>query len=48
MEPEEDHALDNWAGVIPLELRAGPPRNCTDLKVGIAVSGYAIDYKRKR
>jgi hypothetical protein len=48
MDPEADHQLDTWSGVIPLQLTAGPPRNCRDLKPGIAVPDYARNYRRGR
>jgi nitroimidazol reductase NimA-like FMN-containing flavoprotein (pyridoxamine 5'-phosphate oxidase superfamily) len=46
MDPQEDHALDLWAGVIPLGLAAGAPRNCADLKPGIPTPDYASHYRR--
>lgn len=46
MDPEEDYALDGWAGVIPLRLQAGEPRACKHLKSGIATPGYAKDFRR--
>ena len=46
VDPEEDHALDLWAGVVPLKLVAGEPRNCGDLKPGIPTPDYAKLYKR--
>jgi uncharacterized protein len=46
MDPQEDHALDLWAGVIPLGLAAGAPRNCADLKPGIPTPNYASHYRR--
>jgi nitroimidazol reductase NimA-like FMN-containing flavoprotein (pyridoxamine 5'-phosphate oxidase superfamily) len=46
VDPKEDHELDTWSGVIPLKLVAGTPRDCPDLKRGIAVPDYARDYRR--
>jgi hypothetical protein len=46
MDPQEDHALDLWAGVVPLGLAAGAPKNCADLKPGIPTPDYANHYRR--
>lgn len=46
MDPEEDHTLEGWAGVIPLRLTAGTPRNCGDLTPGIPIPDYARNYSR--
>jgi uncharacterized protein len=46
MDPEEDHALDVWAGVVPLKLVAGEPQNCRNLKQSIPTPEYAKHYKR--
>jgi hypothetical protein len=46
LDPEADHQLDTWSGVIPLQITAGPPRNCRDLKPGIPVPDYARTYRR--
>jgi hypothetical protein len=43
---EEDLGIDCWAGVMPLELRALPPHPAPDLRDGIAMPGYASNYKR--
>lgn len=40
----EDLALDCWAGVIPLELRALPPVAAPDLRPGIELPSYVRDY----
>ncbi len=48
MDPESDHALDGWAGVIPLKLTGEAPRNCRDLKAGIEIPDYARGYDRSR
>jgi len=46
MDPEEDHALEGWAGVVPLKLTAGTPRNCSDLGPDIPTPEYAKNYRR--
>lgn len=46
LDPKEDIQLDTWSGVIPLQITAGPPRNCRELKPGIAVPDYARTYRR--
>jgi hypothetical protein len=46
MDPEEDHFLNTWAGVVPLRLAAGVPKNCADLKPGIPTPDYANNYRR--
>ncbi len=42
----EDLALDCWAGVIPLSLRAGEPIPAPDLRAGIAVPEALLRYAR--
>jgi nitroimidazol reductase NimA-like FMN-containing flavoprotein (pyridoxamine 5'-phosphate oxidase superfamily) len=46
--PPEDPASDLeapiWAGVIPLETRAGTPIDAPDLKIDIAAPAYIKDY----
>jgi nitroimidazol reductase NimA-like FMN-containing flavoprotein (pyridoxamine 5'-phosphate oxidase superfamily) len=46
MDPEEDHSLEGWAGVVPLKLTAGTPRNCSDLGPDIPTPEYAKNYRR--
>lgn len=46
VDPPEDVALDLWAGVIPLKLKAGEPKSCAQLKPGITTPAYAIAYNR--
>jgi nitroimidazol reductase NimA-like FMN-containing flavoprotein (pyridoxamine 5'-phosphate oxidase superfamily) len=46
VDPEEDQALDLWAGVVPLKLVAGEPRPCPALKPGTETPAYAKDWKR--
>jgi uncharacterized protein len=48
MDPESDHALDGWAGIIPLKLTGDTPKNCRDLKPDVAVPDYARGYTRSR
>lgn len=42
----EDLALDCWAGVVPLALRAGEPIPAPDLRPGIAVPESLLRYSR--
>lgn len=42
VDEEEDYALDVWAGVIPLKLRADTPRNDARLKNGINLPLYLL------
>jgi uncharacterized protein len=46
LDVEGDYDLDLWAGVVPLQLRAGSPRSCPRLKPGIDVPLYAQSYRR--
>jgi nitroimidazol reductase NimA-like FMN-containing flavoprotein (pyridoxamine 5'-phosphate oxidase superfamily) len=48
LDPEADHVLDGWAGVIPIKLTGGTPKNCRDLKAGIDIPDYAKGYTRSR
>jgi hypothetical protein len=41
-----DAALDVWAGVIPLTVKALPPEPAADLRSGIAVPRWARNYRR--
>jgi uncharacterized protein len=43
VDEEEDYALDVWAGVIPLKLRADAPMNDARLKNGITPPRYALN-----
>jgi len=43
VDEEEDYALDVWAGVIPLKLRADAPMNDARLKNGIKPPLYALN-----
>ncbi|MCM2256087.1 MAG: pyridoxamine 5'-phosphate oxidase family protein [Vicinamibacteria bacterium] len=42
----EDLALDCWAGVVPLALRAGAPIPAPDLRPGIGLPRELVDYSR--
>jgi hypothetical protein len=43
VDAEEDYALDVWAGVIPLKLRADAPRSDARLKNGINPPRYVVN-----
>jgi len=43
---EEDYALRVWAGVVPLQLAAGPPIRDERCDAEIPTPGYAENYKR--
>jgi nitroimidazol reductase NimA-like FMN-containing flavoprotein (pyridoxamine 5'-phosphate oxidase superfamily) len=42
----EDYALGIWAGVLPMELKAGEPIRDERCDAGIAVPEYLSDYRR--
>jgi nitroimidazol reductase NimA-like FMN-containing flavoprotein (pyridoxamine 5'-phosphate oxidase superfamily) len=44
----EDYAFPTWAGVIPLETRAGEPVTDPRLATGCPVPAYAQSYSRSR
>jgi len=46
IDDEADHALGAWAGVIPLEASAGPPRPDPLMAAGAPVPAYATAYRR--
>jgi nitroimidazol reductase NimA-like FMN-containing flavoprotein (pyridoxamine 5'-phosphate oxidase superfamily) len=46
LDPDEDLALDVWAGVIPIRTVAGRPEPAPDLRSGIDPPDYATDYRR--
>lgn len=46
IDDDEDYELPIWAGVIPLKLTAAEPIKDPRLPDGIAVPGYAVNYKR--
>lgn len=43
---DDDVPLPIWAGVVPLRLVAGDPETAEDVPTGVAVPGYAADYRR--
>jgi nitroimidazol reductase NimA-like FMN-containing flavoprotein (pyridoxamine 5'-phosphate oxidase superfamily) len=45
---DEDYAMDVWAGVIPLSLRAGEPVDDPLLDEGIAAPDYVRNYERRK
>jgi uncharacterized protein len=47
VDEEEDYALDVWAGVIPMKLRADAPRNDARLKNGITPPRYVLSETNK-
>jgi uncharacterized protein len=46
LDPDEDLALDVWAGVIPIRVAVGDPEPAPDLKPGIDPPSYVTDYRR--
>ena len=46
MDDEDDYALRAWAGVIPLERRAGAPEPDPRLAPGLAPPPYVSPYRR--
>ncbi|MEP6972796.1 MAG: pyridoxamine 5'-phosphate oxidase family protein [Actinomycetota bacterium] len=46
IDPDEDLALDVWAGVIPIHTVAGEPEPAPNLRPGIEAPAYANDYRR--
>jgi nitroimidazol reductase NimA-like FMN-containing flavoprotein (pyridoxamine 5'-phosphate oxidase superfamily) len=46
IDDDEDYARDTWAGVIPLQLAAGLPETDARAPAGVAVPGYALEYRR--
>jgi uncharacterized protein len=46
LDPDEDLALDVWAGVVPIRTVAGEPEPAPDLKAGIDPPSYVTDYRR--
>jgi len=47
VDPDEDLALDVWAGVVPLRTVAGPPEPDPRLTPGIHPPAYVTDYERR-
>ncbi len=46
LDDEQDHALDAWAGIIPLGTRAGVPEPDPRLRAGIHPPDYVTGYER--
>jgi hypothetical protein len=46
LDPDEDLALDVWAGVIPIRIVAGEPEAAPDLRPDIDPPSYVTDYRR--
>lgn len=46
LEDEEDYALEAWAGIIPLQSKAGRPIPDQRLRAGLEPPSYALDYQR--
>ena len=46
IDDEEDYSFPTWAGVVPLEMKAGAPINDARLDVGREVPEYARNYSR--
>ena len=47
IDDEEDYSFPTWAGVVPLEMKAGAPINDPKLDPGREVPLYAKSYSRK-
>lgn len=48
VDDEEDYSFPVWAGVVPLEMKAGTPIDDSRLIDGLAVPEYARNYTRVR
>jgi nitroimidazol reductase NimA-like FMN-containing flavoprotein (pyridoxamine 5'-phosphate oxidase superfamily) len=48
IDDEEDYAFPTWAGVVPLEMAAGPPIGDARLLPGQEAPAYATSYTRRR
>jgi uncharacterized protein len=48
VDEEEDYSFPTWAGVVPLEMVAGPPISDSGVDPGCGVPAYAKHYSRKR
>ncbi|MFZ0197806.1 MAG: pyridoxamine 5'-phosphate oxidase family protein [Candidatus Sulfotelmatobacter sp.] len=48
IDDEEDYSFPTWAGVVPLELKAGTPIDDARLLQGLTVPEYARHYSRKK
>jgi uncharacterized protein len=47
IDDEEDYSFPTWAGVVPLEMKAGKPIDDERLSAGASVPRYALQYSRK-
>ncbi|MGD1024800.1 MAG: pyridoxamine 5'-phosphate oxidase family protein [Candidatus Sulfotelmatobacter sp.] len=47
VDDEEDYSFPVWAGVVPLEMKAGTPIDDSRLDLGREVPAYAKHYSRK-
>jgi uncharacterized protein len=47
LDDEEDYSFPTWAGVVPLEMKAGEPIDDPRLDKQYEVPGYARSYSRK-
>ena len=45
---EDDHALDSWAGVVPMKLTASAPEDDPRLRAGIPRPAYIDDWVQRR
>jgi nitroimidazol reductase NimA-like FMN-containing flavoprotein (pyridoxamine 5'-phosphate oxidase superfamily) len=48
VDDEEDYSFPTWAGVVPLEIKAGLPINDERLNPALEVPSYARNYTRNR
>jgi uncharacterized protein len=48
VDDDEDYSFPTWAGVVPLELKAGEPISDARLQPGQTAPEYARNYSRKR
>ncbi len=48
VDDEEDYSFPTWAGVVPLEMKAGEPINDERLNPAREVPAYAGNYTRIR
>jgi uncharacterized protein len=48
IDDEEDYSFPTWAGVVPLEMKAGTPIADSRLDPAREVPAYAKHYSRKR
>jgi nitroimidazol reductase NimA-like FMN-containing flavoprotein (pyridoxamine 5'-phosphate oxidase superfamily) len=48
VDDEEDYSFPTWAGVVPLEMKAGTPIDDSRLLPGQTAPAYARQYSRKR